>query len=136
MSDDLKSDRDADGVLSPEEFAALVEEQAQRYLGMTTVEFIDSVRRGVLPDHPATAHLLILTGARTASDAMAEVTMTPDEVCYRRIKQLETLADVLAEELKRWGWGDMHYGSQPQEKSVTDALSVYQRVRHVGRDAP
>jgi hypothetical protein len=61
--------------------------------------------------------------------------MTPDEVCYRRIKELETLADVLAEELKRWGWGDMHYGTQPQEKSVSDALAVYQQVRHSDGEA-
>lgn len=42
----------------------MVEEQTQKYLGMSTAEFIESVRRGELPDHPATAHLLILTGAR------------------------------------------------------------------------
>lgn len=58
-----------DWKLSREEFAAYVEEQAQRYLGMTTAEFIESVRRGELPDHPATAHLLILTGAHMNGQA-------------------------------------------------------------------
>ena len=36
-----------------------------------------------------------------------------------------SVADVLATELGRWGWGDMHYGDQPQERSVVDALAVY-----------
>ena len=58
--------------LSREEFAAYVEEQAQRYLGMTTAEFVESVRRGELPDHPATAHLVILTGARIDGDVCGE----------------------------------------------------------------
>ena len=27
-------------------------------------------------------------------------------------------------ELARWGWGDFHYGDQPQERSVVDAIAV------------
>jgi hypothetical protein len=38
------------------------------------------------------------------------------------------VATVLYNELKRWGWGDFHYGSQPQEKSVVTALSVYEQA--------
>lgn len=36
------------------------------------------------------------------------------------------VANVLADELRRWGWGDFHYGPQAQEKSVCDALAVYE----------
>ena len=39
---------------------------------------------------------------------------------------LPTLRSVLAEareELTRWGWGDFHYGNQPQEKSVVDMVA-------------
>lgn len=50
--------------MSAEEFAALVEEQCQRYLSLTTAEFVGAVRRGEPPDHPVTAHLLLMTGAR------------------------------------------------------------------------
>ena len=35
------------------------------------------------------------------------------------------VADILAEELAKWGWGDMHYGPQVQENSVVKALDVY-----------
>ncbi len=38
------------------------------------------------------------------------------------------VATVLYNELKRWGWGDMHYGSQPQERSVVAALEVYEQA--------
>lgn len=39
----------------------------------------------------------------------------------------EKVATVLYNELKRWGWGDFHYGSQgEQEKSVLAALRVYE----------
>ena len=31
---------------------------------------------------------------------------------------------VARDELTRWGWGDFHYGAQPQEKPVVDAIAV------------
>jgi hypothetical protein len=36
------------------------------------------------------------------------------------------VADVLAIELRKWGWGDMHYGTTPQETSVVLALGIYE----------
>lgn len=45
------------------------------------------------------------------------------------------VATVLYNELKRWGWGDFHYGSQPQEKSVVAALAVYEQAINKERNA-
>lgn len=40
------------------------------------------------------------------------------------------VAETLASELGRWGWGDMHYGHQDkQEQSVLDALAVYENAK-------
>lgn len=47
------------------------------------------------------------------------------------------VATVLAEELRRWGWGDFHYGDQPQERSVVEALAVYENAdQYDGLDRP
>ena len=46
----------------------------------------------------------------------------PRDVDWREV------ADVLAAELRKWGWGDMHYRPQGQEQSVVDALAVYEQA--------
>lgn len=46
----------------------------------------------------------------------------------KRIEDLEALAKTMALELAKWGWGDMHYGPQPQERSVVAVLEEYRRV--------
>lgn len=38
----------------------------------------------------------------------------------------EKVATILYEELKRWGWGDFHYGPQPQDPKVVATLKVYE----------
>jgi hypothetical protein len=40
------------------------------------------------------------------------------------------VADVLAQELRRWGWGDFHYGPQnpSQEQRVLDVLAIYEQA--------
>lgn len=43
----------------------------------------------------------------------------------REAAKWRRVADVLAGELARWGWGDHHYGDQPQATSVQAALAVY-----------
>ena len=48
--------------------------------------------------------------------------------CQRRLDQAHAALLVARDELARWGWGDFHYGSQPQEKSVTDALAVIDKA--------
>lgn len=45
--------------------------------------------------------------------------MSNEWVSVRR-EDLQALRD----ELSRWGWGDFHYGSFPQEKSVVDAVAL------------
>jgi hypothetical protein len=54
--------------LTASEMRTLVEEQTRRYLGMSRAAFLRAAREGKLPDHPAVAHLLILTGARSGQD--------------------------------------------------------------------
>lgn len=58
------------------------------------------------------------------------------ETDHERIERLayeaerwRLIAGRLYEELKRWGWGDFHYGSQPQDSSVVAALKVYEEAR-------
>lgn len=48
-----------------------------------------------------------------------------------RCDDLENLAKTMAEELAKWGWGDMHYGPQPQEPRVVAVLEEYRRVLHI-----
>lgn len=63
--------------------------------------------------------------------------------CYRshldcanvEIERLRKLATMMAEELSRWGWGDMHYGPQPQERSVVAVLDEYRRVLQIDGSA-
>jgi len=53
------------------------------------------------------------------------------ELYLRRCRKLEdVIADLLAaletvtKELSRWGFGDHHYGDQPQEASVREAVEA------------
>ena len=46
-----------------DEWDAHVEEQLQRYLGMSLAEFKEQVEAGTLPDDPLVGHMLVLTGA-------------------------------------------------------------------------
>ncbi len=49
--------------LSAEQLRGLLEEEAQRYFGMSAEQFIAAAERGELPDHPVVAHLVLLAGA-------------------------------------------------------------------------
>lgn len=54
--------------LTAAEMKALVDEQTRRYLGMSRQAFLRAAKAGKLPDHPAVAHLLLLSGASTSQD--------------------------------------------------------------------
>jgi hypothetical protein len=41
-----------------------------------------------------------------------------------RAERIEKALVLCRDELKRWGWGDFHYGSAAQEQSVVDAVAV------------
>lgn len=56
-----------DSCLDETETAQFVEAEIRRHLGMSTDEFLERAKADELPDHPAVAHLLILTGAETSS---------------------------------------------------------------------
>lgn len=43
--------------LNAEQLRGLLEEEAQRYLGMSAEQFIAGAERGELPDHPVVGHL-------------------------------------------------------------------------------
>jgi DNA repair exonuclease SbcCD ATPase subunit len=45
-----------------------------------------------------------------------------DEAKAEAARYLARLKDARAE-LARWGWGDYHYGTQPQDQAVTDCLA-------------
>lgn len=49
-----------------------------------------------------------------------------------QLDRLRQAGDALAEELARWGWGDMHYGPSPQERSVIDALAAWRDATEDG----
>lgn len=40
-----------------------------------------------------------------------------------RIRELTEALAATADELDRWGWGDMHYGDQGQERRVVEAVA-------------
>lgn len=47
-----------------------------------------------------------------------------NRVYKRRLDKSQRALKAARDELGRWGWGDMHYGSTPQEASVVDTLAV------------
>jgi hypothetical protein len=49
--------------LTAEEMARLLDERAQRFLGMSGEEFLARLEAGTLPDNAAVAHLATLAGA-------------------------------------------------------------------------
>lgn len=51
-----------------------------------------------------------------------------------RLSEMRTVLQDARDELARWGWGDMHYGEQPQEQSVVDTLAKIDAV--LGEGAP
>lgn len=53
------------------------------------------------------------------------------KVCTEENKRLRALAGMMATELSKWGWGDFHYGPQPQEQSVVAVLDEYRRVLQI-----
>jgi len=58
--------------------------------------------------------------------------MTHDDLAAELATE-RSLADRLAAELARHGWGDMHYGDQPQDRNVVRLLDEHKaRRRHVG----
>lgn len=50
--------------LTADETREFLDDQTRSELGLTLDEFLDLAERGELPDHPAVAHLILLTGAR------------------------------------------------------------------------
>lgn len=50
--------------LTPDEARAYLEAEVQRYLGMGLDQFYKLAEQGKLPNHPAVAHLILLTGAK------------------------------------------------------------------------
>jgi hypothetical protein len=40
-----------------------------------------------------------------------------------RVEELEQALRVTADELDRWGWGDMRFGERPQERRVVEAVA-------------
>lgn len=57
-----------DACLDEAETSQFVEDEIRRHLGISTEEFLRRAEADQLPDHPAVAHLLILTGAETAAE--------------------------------------------------------------------
>lgn len=58
--------------MSRRDLDALVDRLARRHLKMSRRQFIQAVERGEsLPDHPAVAHLRLLSGARRAANGRA-----------------------------------------------------------------
>lgn len=52
-----------DDVLSRGDLDAILDEDARRLLGLSGAEFRQRLAAGTLPEHPAVAHLALLTGA-------------------------------------------------------------------------
>lgn len=50
--------------LSEAEAREYLNEQTQKYLGLSLAEFMERAEAGTLPSHPVVAHLVLLTGAR------------------------------------------------------------------------
>ena len=50
------------------------------------------------------------------------------QVCDQTIQRLREVLQATRDELDRWGWGDSHWGEQPQERSVVDAVALADRV--------
>ncbi|MDQ3620291.1 MAG: hypothetical protein M3391_09220 [Actinomycetota bacterium] len=48
--------------LSRRELMVVLDERAQRYLGMSGAEFLKALEKGTLPDSPAVTHLAMLVG--------------------------------------------------------------------------
>ena len=44
--------------------------------------------------------------------------------CKAEIAKLRGALAAAREELTHWGWGDFHWGPQPQEKRVVDAIAA------------
>jgi hypothetical protein len=53
--------------LTDAESRQYLESEVQRYLGIDLDEFMTRADAGTLPEHPAVAHLILLTGARPSS---------------------------------------------------------------------
>lgn len=53
--------------LTPAETREYLEEQTRKYLGISLDEFLRRAEDGTLPEHPAVAHLIMLSGARPTS---------------------------------------------------------------------
>ncbi len=51
--------------LTDEERSEFLEESVNRFLGISLAEFMRLAQEGNLPDHPAVAHLVLLTGANS-----------------------------------------------------------------------
>lgn len=58
---------DYDNELTPAQARAFLEEQTQRYLGLSLENFYRLADEGQLPDDPVVPHLVLLSGARPGS---------------------------------------------------------------------
>ena len=50
------------------------------------------------------------------------------ELCDEMIARLREVLQATRDELNNWGHGDYHYGPQPQERSVVDAVALADRT--------
>ena len=55
-----------------------------------------------------------------------------DDALRTELAAERDFADRLAAELARHGWGDMHYGGQPQDRNVVRLLAEYKTRRRIG----
>jgi hypothetical protein len=58
---------DTQSEMTIEQTMTLLEEQTQRFLGMSLDDFYAHAEAGTLPDHPAVPHLILMSGARASS---------------------------------------------------------------------
>lgn len=56
-----------DRELTEEEAREYLDGEVRRYLGIGLDEFYSLANKGRLPEHPAVAHLILLTGAKPSS---------------------------------------------------------------------
>jgi hypothetical protein len=56
------------------------------------------------------------------ADVPATLGLTKAECVKRELKRLRDQKTRLRTELAKWGWGDMHYGDQPQDAAIVALL--------------
>jgi hypothetical protein len=56
--------------------------------------------------------------------ARAAALAPPPPIERTEVERLRAALIATRDELARWGWGDFHYGAQPQDKRVVDAVAL------------